>query len=313
MRSEWGDPNFELSNADGEVVVHELNRRIHQIQQSQSQHANVSSREKTIETGADILPATAIVPDSELLSSPIQLPPTSDTFSEDAFPVSLDDYMSSSEPRHDTGVDAEMGASYDGTSWMFEAWNDEVGAEIWPSNTTIASSSIECAVNPATLSGHESLELVATDPNLSLHLHNSPSFAIPGITGDIWPASIHEGGLLPWIDIYFNRLHPTVPVLDRSSLYKNILTQEHRRNPNFGALLLALCAFALTQPVQIDERPSNSTRILQAKSYLNEAVKMRSCSDFGENPTLEAILTSFFLFACLFGSNQHNAAWHRLR
>ena len=148
---------------------------------------------------------------------------------------------------------------------MFEAWSDEVDAEIWPSNTT-ASSFIECAVNPATLSGHETLELAATDPVLSLHLHNSPSVAISGIAGDIWPASIDEGGLLPWIDIYFNRLHPTVPVLDRSSLYKNILTQEHRRNPNFGALLVALCAFALTQPVQIDERPSNSARTLQAKS-----------------------------------------------
>lgn len=295
------------------MVIDKLNRRIHQIQQSQSQNTNVSSIGRIIGTGTEILPATPITSDSEPLSSPIQFSPTSDTFPDDAFLVSLDDYVSNSELRHDTGVDAEMGASYDGTTWMLEAWNDEVGTETWPLNTATASSSIECTVNPATLSGDETLELAATDPDLSLHLHNSSAIAIPGITGDIWPASIHEGGLLPWIDIYFNRLHPTVPVLDRSLLYKNILAQEHRRNPNFGALLLALCAFALTQPVQIDERPSNSTRTLQAKSYLTEAVKMRSCSDFGENPTLEAILTSFFLFACLFGSNQHNAAWHRLR
>ena len=46
---------------------------------------------------------------------------------------------------------------------------------------------------------------------------------------------------------------------------------------------------------------------------MNEATKMRSCSDFGENPTIEAVLTSFFLFGCLFGSNQHNAAWLRIR
>ncbi len=32
-----------------------------------------------------------------------------------------------------------------------------------------------------------------------------------------------------------------------------------------------------------------------------------------KNPTLEGILASFFLFGCLFGSNQHNAAWLRLR
>lgn len=265
-----------------------------------------------MKTGVDVLPPTSLIPDSEPLGSPIHFSPTSDTFSEDAFPVSLDDYVSSSEPRHGTGVDADMRASYDGASWMFEAWTDDVGCEIWPSNTT-ATSSNEHAANLATFLDHETLELAATDPDLTSYLDNSPSIVVPGITSDIWPASIQEGCLLPWIDIYFNRLHPTVPVLDRSSLYKSILTQEHRRNPNFGALLLALCAFALTQPVQIDERSSYPTRTLQAKAYLNEAVKMRSCSDFGENPTLEAILTSYFLFACLFGSNQHNAAWHRLR
>lgn len=292
------------------VAVLELSRRIHQIQLSQSQHAGVPSREKCRESGVDILPIP-LIPDSEPLSPPILSSPTSDTLSDDAFPVSLDDYISSSEPGHGTGLDAELKAPYDGTSWMFEAW-DDVGGGIWPSNTT-ASLVNELTANLAIFSGQDTLGLAATDPDLSSFLDNSANMAIPSTTSDIWPASIQEGSLLPWIDIYFSRLHPTVPVLDRASLYKSILTQEHRRNPNFGALLLALCAFALTQPVQIDERSSYSTRILQAKSYLHEAVKMRSCSDFGENPTLEAILTSFFLFACLFGSKQHNAAWHRLR
>lgn len=289
-----------------------MNRRIHQIQQSQSQNAGDSSREKRIETGPDVLTATPLIPDSDPLASPIHLSPTSDTFSDDAFPMSLEDYISSSEPRHGAGVDADIRASYDGTGWMLEELNEGFVGEIWPLATT-PSSSNEYATNLANLSGHETSELKATDPKISSNLNNSPGVAVTGIVSDIWPSNIQEDSLLPWIDIYFNRLHPTVPVLNRSSLYKNILTQEHRRNPNFGALLLALCAFALTQPVQIDERSSYSSRTLQAKSYLNEAVKMRSCSDFGENPTLEAILTSFFLFACLFGSNQHNAAWHRLR
>lgn len=287
-------------------------RRIHQIQQSQGQNASDCSREKRIETGPDVLTATPLIPDSDPLASNIHLSPTSDTFSDDAFPMSLEDYISSSEPRDGAGMDADIRASYDGTSWMLEELNEGFVGEIWPLATT-PSSSNEYAANLANLSGRETSGFKATDQNMSSNLNNSLSVAVPGIISDIWPANIQEDSLLPWIDIYFNRLHPTVPVLDRSSLYKNILTQEHRRNPNFGALLLALCAFALTQPVQIDERSSYPTRTLQAKSYLNEAVKMRSCSDFGENPTLEAILTSFFLFACLFGSNQHNAAWHRLR
>ena len=293
------------------MVVVELDRRIHQIQQSQIPNPCFSSSEKLPNTEADVLGATPLILDSEPLGSPIQSSPMSDT-SDDAFLMSLDDYISNPEPRHGTGPDAELRDSYNGTSSMGETWNDSVAAEIWPSTTT-ASSSNEYAANLAQISGQENLEVAATDPNLSLYINSSSGVEILGIIGDIWPAYLQESSLLPWIDVYFSRLHPTVPVLHRSSVYKNILTQEHRRNPNFGALLLALCAFAMTQPVQKDERSSYSTRALQAKSYLNEAVKMRSCSDFGENPTLDAILTSFFLFACLFGSNQHNAAWHRLR
>ena len=111
------------------MFIDKLNRRIHQIQQSQSQNTNVSSIGRIIGTGTEILPATPITSDSEPLSSPIQFSPTSDTFPDDAFLVSLDDYVSNLELRHDTGVDAEMGASYDGTTWMLEAWNDEVGTE----------------------------------------------------------------------------------------------------------------------------------------------------------------------------------------
>ncbi|KAJ5985111.1 hypothetical protein N7499_008611 [Penicillium canescens] len=128
-----------------------------------------------------------------------------------------------------------------------------------------------------------------------------------------WPSTINEANMIPWIDVYFDRLHPTLPVLNRSSLYTAMLTQEHRKNPQFGAMLLSLCAFSLTQPIEINERPTTSSRALQARAMMHEATKMRSCSDFGENPTIEAVLTSFFLFGCLFGSNQHNAAWLRIR
>lgn len=129
----------------------------------------------------------------------------------------------------------------------------------------------------------------------------------------IWPSSIIETNMIPWIDVYFDRLHPTLPVLNRSTLFIRMLSQEHRRNPQFGAMLLSLCAFSLTQPIEIDERPTSSSRADQARSMMHEATKIRSCSDFGEHPTIEAVLTSFFLFGCLFGSNQHNAAWLRLR
>jgi hypothetical protein len=132
--------------------------------------------------------------------------------------------------------------------------------------------------------------------------------------GEIWPPYINETSLIPWLDVYFDRLHATLPVLNRSSLFTKLVLHEHRRNPQFGAMLLSLCAFSLTQPIDISERPTSSSRSDQAKVLVQEATRMRSSSaDFGENPTIDAVLTSFFLFGYLFGSGQHNAARLRLR
>ena len=134
-----------------------------------------------------------------------------------------------------------------------------------------------------------------------------------GAMATVWPSYISEVSLIPWIDVYFDRLYPTLPVLSRSSLFTRFFLQEHRQNPAFGSMLLSLCAFAITQPIFINDRSTSSTRASQAKTLMDEATKMRSTADFGEDPDLEAVLTSFFFFGCLFGSNQHNAAWLRLR
>lgn len=201
-------------------------------------------------------------------------------------------------------------------------WNDGNDIEYWlPDNLGMPTPSIgfpgsniyvKSALPP----------IVNTDLSTAIGYHEDGSRQTPGLSlssvpispvNEIWPSFISETSLIPWIDVYFDRLHPTLPVLNRSSLISKILTREHRHNPQFGSMLLSLCAFSLTQPIDISERPTSSSRASQARLMMNEATKMRSCSDFGENPTLEAVLTSFFLFGCLFGSNQHNAAWLRLR
>lgn len=139
-----------------------------------------------------------------------------------------------------------------------------------------------------------------------------PSMDLSG-NGTTWPAFVNEANMIPWINVYFDRLHPTLPVLNRSTLFTRLFFHEHRKSPQFGSMLLALCAFSLTQPIEINERPTASSRATQARLMMHEAIKMRSSSEFGEHPTIEAVLTSFFLFGCLFGSNQHNAAFLRLR
>lgn len=135
----------------------------------------------------------------------------------------------------------------------------------------------------------------------------------PLAAADVWPSRVSEMTLLPWIDVYFKRLHPTIPVLNRTHLYSDMLLRKHRTDPQYGAMLLSLCAFAMTQPIQMHERASMPSRLVQARMLMEECVKMRVAADFGEEPTIEMILASFFLFACLFGSDQHKAARHRLR
>ena len=130
---------------------------------------------------------------------------------------------------------------------------------------------------------------------------------------DVWPAQVNEETLLPWIDVYFKRLHPTVPVLNRTNMYREMLMRKHHIDTQYGAMLLGLCAFAMTQPVQIHERANTPSRSAQAQMLMQECVKMRVVADFGEDPTIEMVLTSFFLFACLFGNNRHRAARLRLR
>jgi hypothetical protein len=217
-------------------------------------------------------------------------------------------------------------ASIDSHSNSAMSWNDRNDVEYWlpdnlhsqvpvfefPGSNVYLKPSLPSIIQPVPdtsamgMPQHEPQNMPFSPTMGSLHSETQETHVA-------WPAAINEANMIPWIDVYFDRLHPTIPVLNRSALYTAMLTQEHRKNSQFGAMLLSLCAFSLTQPIEIDERPTTSSRALQARAMMQEATKMRSCSDFGENPTIDDVLTSFFLFGCLFGSNQHNAAWLRIR
>ena len=46
---------------------------------------------------------------------------------------------------------------------------------------------------------------------------------------------------------------------------------------------------------------------------MEESVRMRKAFDYIEGPTVDTIITSFFLFGCCFGLNKHNTGWLHLR
>lgn len=130
---------------------------------------------------------------------------------------------------------------------------------------------------------------------------------------EFWPECFTEEMILPWIDIFFDRLYPTLPLLDRTVLYRDMICRRHRKDRQYGAMILSLCAFSLIQPVHTQERQSMPSSDNHAKVLLDEALRLHSTADLGENPVLETVLTSFFMFGCLFGLQKHNAAWLKLR
>jgi len=100
----------------------------------------------------------------------------------------------------------------------------------------------------------------------------------------------------------------TVLIFTRAYYYSG-----HRPNPHYRAMILALCAFTFIQPIQAKERDLVAGQVSEANMLIAEAVKMRMAADFGQDPSLETVLTSVFLFAFQYGRAQHNAAWFRLQ
>ncbi|KEF56361.1 uncharacterized protein A1O9_07942 [Exophiala aquamarina CBS 119918] len=126
------------------------------------------------------------------------------------------------------------------------------------------------------------------------------------------PSAFSEGDVMPWINIFFDRLYPTLPIVNRFSLYRDIVAGRQSQDRDFTAMVLSLSALALVQPVLREEYESMPSRITLATNMLQAAMRSRTHT-FGENLTVVTVVASFFMFAALFGMGNQNAAWLRLR
>lgn len=124
---------------------------------------------------------------------------------------------------------------------------------------------------------------------------------------------LDEGEVMSWVEVFFERLYSTVPVIDRVELGRDLMAQRHLKDPQFKALIYSLCAFTMMQPVREKERASIGSREARAKLLLDSAARCRASHDFAESPNLVIIITSFFMFATLFNMRLQNASWLRLR
>lgn len=127
------------------------------------------------------------------------------------------------------------------------------------------------------------------------------------------PHPLSDSVLIPSIAIFFERLQSIMPVFTRAWIFGKIDRGEHRTDPQLGGMLIALSAFALTQPVDSADPVDSSSRKRRVRRLLEESVKMRNSALLGSQPSLEAVMASFFIFGTLFGLGEENAAWFRLR
>lgn len=64
-------------------------------------------------------------------------------------------------------------------------------------------------------------------------------------------------------------------------------------------------------PLGLDNVPG--ANLLSGNLLMEETLRVRKSYDHLENPTLNSLVTSFFLFGCFYGLDLHNKAWFHLR
>lgn len=124
------------------------------------------------------------------------------------------------------------------------------------------------------------------------------------------------------IDFFFANMYPTIPILHQGRLQEKV-AREIDQSIEAYCLITSLCAFMMIQPgmalpgsrleVKTGSDDLVSGRSTTASILLEEVVRLRKSIEYFENPTLESVQTSLFLFACYFGLDKHNKAWYYLR
>ncbi|OZJ04149.1 hypothetical protein BZG36_03125 [Bifiguratus adelaidae] len=118
------------------------------------------------------------------------------------------------------------------------------------------------------------------------------------------PSPLSNSVLIPQIALFFERIHPIMPVFTRACLFTRLDQSHQNTDPQFGAMLLAMSSLALIQPVQAAERSNVKSNVRRAVKLLEECARMRCSSLFGkeayeplENDERERRLRAYWLLA----------------
>lgn len=117
------------------------------------------------------------------------------------------------------------------------------------------------------------------------------------------------------MSFFFEHMYSITPVFHRQRL-QSLIDSHLNTSPEVYCLIATLCSFIMVQPGMVlpgtPGAHQDSNRYVNAEALLGEALNIRKSYDFVENPSLLAVQTSFFLFACYFSLEKQNTAWYHL-
>ena len=120
---------------------------------------------------------------------------------------------------------------------------------------------------------------------------------------------------------FFEKMYNTVPIITQAWIFQQ--KAEMPTSPEAYCAVASLCIYMIVF-TGIESRPFSSPvglmvalprqhPVARGLRLVEEVKRMRSQTDYSENPTTSSIVTSFFLSAGLFGLQKHNIAWYYLQ
>ncbi|KAG9694138.1 hypothetical protein KCU95_g5864, partial [Aureobasidium melanogenum] len=142
--------------------------------------------------------------------------------------------------------------------------------------------------SPYTIEGHFSPELNMDFVNLADD-NQQPPLEVPQPSS--WPFRISPVLLEPYLNIYYFKLFPVWPIVDKDILAARLQSTE----PDAGAYMLAssVCAATMVQLQLSVFGPCSD--VLDPNAMLTEIEDLRRTYDYRESPSIEFLATSFFM------------------
>lgn len=120
----------------------------------------------------------------------------------------------------------------------------------------------------------------------------------------------------PYLQLFFDRMHPIMPILNRADYLEGPLLQGQSLDAPTYEMLTALTATTIVQlgllnypHAPAEEVPS----LLPGEFFINQCLDSRKQSGYLDHPSMQTVITSLFLF-CFYGNlDQHAQAWYYLR